>query len=50
MSQLTLAAYYLEIKGLVDLAYKGIANLIIGKSAEEIRKAFNVKCLVQSWK
>ena len=41
--ELTLAANYLEVKGLLNLTCKGIANLIIGKSVEEIRRTFNVK-------
>lgn len=41
--ELTLAANYLEVKGLLNLTCKGIANLINGKSVAEIRTTFNVK-------
>jgi len=37
------AANFLEVKGLLDKACKAVANLIIGKTPEEIRKTFNVK-------
>jgi len=37
------AANYLDIKGLLDLTCKAVANLIKGKSPEEIRKTFNIK-------
>jgi S-phase kinase-associated protein 1 len=42
--ELTLAANYLEVKGLINLTCKAIANMIIGKTPEEIRKTFNVRC------
>jgi S-phase kinase-associated protein 1 len=42
--ELVLAANYLDIKGLLSLTCKSIANMIIGKTPEEIRKTFNVKC------
>lgn len=38
-----LAANYLDIKPLLDLICKTIANMIKGKSPEEIRKTFNIK-------
>merc|ERR1711890_152296 len=42
--ELILAANYLEIKGLLDLSCKTVANMMKGKSAEEIRTIFNIKC------
>jgi len=36
------AAYALEIQPLVELCCKIVANMIKGKSAEEIRKTFNI--------
>jgi len=41
--QLILAANYLNIKELLDLTCYTVANMIKGKSPEEIRKAFNIK-------
>ncbi|KRX77813.1 S-phase kinase-associated protein 1 [Trichinella sp. T6] len=38
-----LAANYLEIKSLLDVACKTVANMIKGKSPEEIRRTFNIK-------
>ena len=40
---LILAANYLDIKPLLDVTCKTVAGLIRGKSAEEIRKIFNIK-------
>ncbi|KAM0929194.1 hypothetical protein ACQ4PT_001774 [Festuca glaucescens] len=40
---LSLAANYLNIKGLLDLTYQTIANMIKGKTPEEIRRTFNIK-------
>lgn len=37
-----LAANYLDIKQLLDLGCKTVANMIKGKSANEIRKTFNI--------
>jgi S-phase kinase-associated protein 1 len=42
--ELVLAANYLDIQGLLNLTCKSIANMIIGKTPEEIRTTFNVKC------
>lgn len=33
----------MDIKGLLDVTCKTVANMIKGKTPEEIRKAFNVK-------
>jgi len=41
--ELILAANYLDIHQLLDLTCRSIANLIKGKSPEEIRKTFNIK-------
>lgn len=37
-----LASNYLDIKPLLDIGCKSVANMIKGKSAEEIRKTFNI--------
>ncbi|KRX34901.1 S-phase kinase-associated protein 1 [Trichinella murrelli] len=38
-----LAANYLEIKSLLDIACLAVAKMMKGKSAEEIRRTFNIK-------
>jgi S-phase kinase-associated protein 1 len=40
--EMILAANYMEIKPLLDLTCKTVANMIKGKSPEEIRKTFNI--------
>ncbi|XP_038719021.1 SKP1-like protein 1A [Tripterygium wilfordii] len=40
---LILAANFLEIKGLLELSCQTVANMIKGKTPEEIRKNFNIK-------
>ncbi|KAL3675334.1 hypothetical protein R1sor_025282 [Riccia sorocarpa] len=40
---LFLAGYYLNIKGLHDLGGKTICGMMKGKTAEQIRKTFNIK-------
>ncbi|KAK4067205.1 hypothetical protein Purlil1_13911 [Purpureocillium lilacinum] len=37
-----IASNYLDIKPLLDIGCKTVANMIKGKSPEEIRKAFNI--------
>ncbi|KAI9223987.1 putative E3 ubiquitin ligase complex SCF subunit sconC [Blastocladiella britannica] len=41
--EIILAANYLDIKALLDLGCKTVANMIKGKTTEEIRKTFNIQ-------
>ena len=41
--ELILAANYLDIKGLLDVTCMSVANMIRGKSPEQIRQHFNIK-------
>jgi len=41
--ELILAANYLKIKGLLHVTSKAVANMLKGKTPEEIRKHFNIK-------
>ncbi|ROV98886.1 hypothetical protein VSDG_03740 [Cytospora chrysosperma] len=40
--EIILAANYMDIKALLDVGCKTVANMIKGKSPEEIRKTFNI--------
>ena len=40
---LILAANYLDIKGLLNVACWKVGDMIRGKTPEEIRKTFNIK-------
>jgi len=40
--EIILAANYMDIKNLLDVGCKTVANMIKGKSPEEIRKTFNI--------
>ncbi|PIC32119.1 hypothetical protein B9Z55_012574 [Caenorhabditis nigoni] len=41
--EIILAANYMDIKGLLDVSCKAVANMIKGKSPDEIRRTFNIK-------
>ena len=41
--ELILAANYLDIKGMLDVTTKTVANMIKGKTPDEIRKLFNIR-------
>jgi S-phase kinase-associated protein 1 len=41
--ELIMAANYLDIKSLLDLGCKTVANMIKGKTPEQIRQTFNIK-------
>ncbi|XP_055337679.1 S-phase kinase-associated protein 1-like [Paramacrobiotus metropolitanus] len=41
--EIMLAAHYLDIKGLIMLCCKTIAEMLKGKGVEEIRRQFNIK-------
>ncbi|XP_034474822.1 S-phase kinase-associated protein 1-like [Drosophila innubila] len=41
--ELTMAANYLNIQGLLKVACKTVANMIKGKTPEDIRQTFNIK-------
>lgn len=41
--EMILAANYLDVKSMLDITCKAVANMIIGKTPEEIRKTFNIK-------
>lgn len=40
---LVVAANYLDIRSLLNVACKTVANLLKGKTAQEIREEFNVR-------
>jgi len=41
--EIILAANYMDISALLDLGCRTVANMIKGKTAEEIRKTFNIQ-------
>ena len=41
--EIIMAAYHLDIKGLLNIGCKTVANMIKGKTPEEIRQTFNIK-------
>ena len=41
--EIIMAAYHLNIKGLLNIGCKTVANMIKGKTPEEIRQTFNIK-------
>lgn len=41
--ELILAANYLDIRGLLDVSSKTVANMIKGKTPEQIRQIFNIQ-------
>ncbi|CAI9763813.1 unnamed protein product [Fraxinus pennsylvanica] len=41
--ELILAANYLNIKSLLDLTCKSVADMIVGKTPDEVRKIFNIE-------
>ena len=43
MLELIVAANFLEIQGLVDVCCKTVANMLIGKIHEDMRKIFNIE-------
>ncbi|KAJ4848363.1 SKP1-like protein 13 [Turnera subulata] len=43
LTDLMMAANFLDIKGLLDLVAQTLANMITGKSPEEVRRMWNIK-------
>ena len=41
--EIILAANYLDVKGLLEMGCKTVADMMGGKSAEEIRRTFNIE-------